>query len=364
MNSLSGVRKLQMRIEQELKLDFDDVLIKPKRSTMKSRSDVELIRKFKLPISKVELNTVGIIASNMDTVGTFAMCEALAKHNAMTCLHKFYNENQLVDFFTSNKASECAFYTLGITDEDIAKLKSVSSRCNINKICIDVANGYSVFFQKQVVKIREMFPEAVIMAGNVATPEMVQELLITGRADIVKIGIGPGSACTTRLITGVGYPQLSAIIECADAAHGLGGLICGDGGCRYPADVAKGFGAGADFMMLGGMLAGCDECEGEWIHGFEQTNDPDVVNTVKTKLKFYGMSSKEAQEKYYNGMSKYKASEGRAMFVDYKGPVDETIQTILGGLRSACSYVGAMKLKDLSKCTTFVQVPRDRKSVV
>lgn len=205
-----------------------------------------------------------------------------------------------------------------------------------------MANGYTEFFQNKVKEIRESFPNAVIMAGNVATPEMVQELLISGAADIVKIGIGPGSVCNTRMVTGVGYPQLSAIIECADAAHGLNGLVCADGGCKNSGDVAKAFGGGADFVMLGGMFAGCDECEGQWGSG-------------RKTFKFYGMSSKEAQDKYNGGMSEYRASEGDCVTIPAKGPAKDTVQHILGGLRSACAYVGAGRLKDLSKCTTFIR---------
>lgn len=335
-----------MRIENDIKLDFDDVLIKPKRSEMPSRAGVELIRSFTTLYSKKTITGIPIIAANLDTTGTFAMARALSKYKIYTCLHKFYKEEDLVNFLKDESLSDYVFYTLGITDDDINKLARVANRIKIKNICVDVANGYTSYFNHKVRMIRNEYPDAVLMAGNVATPEMVQELLINGHADIVKIGIGPGSACTTRLITACGYPQLSAIIECADSAHGLGGLICGDGGCRYPADVVKGFGGGADFMMLGGMLSGTDECEGEWITW---------ANGSKKELKFYGMSSKEAQDKYMGGMSKYKASEGRCMNIPYKGPVDGVIQEILGGLRSACSYVGALKLKSLCKCTTFIR---------
>jgi GMP reductase len=186
------------------------------------------------------------------------------------------------------------------------------------------------------------------MAGNVATPEMVQELLIQGRADIVKVGIGPGSVCTTRKMTGVGYPQLSAIIECADAAHGNKGHICADGGCRSPGDVAKAFGGGADFVMLGGMLAGTDECEGEWV----------ISDGRKVAMRFYGMSSQEAQEKHLGGVKEYCAAEGKSVEVQYKGAVSDVLREVLGGLRSACAYVGADRLKDLPKCCTFVRCTR------
>jgi len=186
--------------------------------------------------------------------------------------------------------------------------------------------------------------------------------LIFNGVDIVKIGIGPGSVCITRKIAGVGYPQLSAIIECADAAHGLGGHVCADGGCQMPGDIAKAFGAGADFVMLGGMFSGCDECEGDWEYNYEleevKQDDSEWVRKEKIALKFYGMSSKDAMEKYSGGVANYRAPEGKMVSVPYKGKVETVVQEILGGLRSACTYVGALKLKDLSKCTTFVKVNR------
>jgi GMP reductase len=334
-----------MQIDYQIKLGFDDVLIRPKRSNLASRQNVELSRSFTTLNSKQKLDGIPIIAANMDVVGTFGMAEELGKLGIYTSLHKFYSEDKIIKFFNTSKYSQFAFYTTGITPEDIGKLRRVLfSTDKIKCISIDVANGYSEFFQDMVGRIRDLNTSMVIMAGNVATPEMVQELLISGLVDIVKVGIGPGSRCQTRMVTGVGYPQLSAIIECADAAHGLGGLICADGGCKNSGDVAKAFGAGADFVMLGGMFAGCDECEGEWI------------NTEKGKqIKFYGMSSKQAMEKYYGGMADYKASEGDCLYMDSKGPAKLVAQDIMGGLRSACSYVGAGTIKDLSKCTTFVR---------
>lgn len=342
-----------MRIINDIKLDFDDVLICPKRSKMKSRSDIDLVRTLKMLNSPLKTTGINIIASNMDSTGTFSMCEALSKFEIFTCLHKFYSEVDLVNFFNNNTASAYAFYTLGITETDISKLKSVKSQCQIDKICIDAANGYTVFFQDRVKMIREICPDAIIMAGNVVTPEMVQELLISGAADIVKIGIGPGSACETRVVTGCGYPQLSACLECADVAHGLGGLICSDGGCRNPGDIVKAFAAGSDFVMVGGMFAGHDECNGEWEEEIDSNG-----NKIKKSMKFYGMSSTQAMEKYAGGVASYRASEGKCFNVPYKGSISQTVQQILGGLRSACSYVGAAKLKHLSKCTTFVRINR------
>ena len=349
-----------MRIEQDIKLDFDDVLIRPKRSEMGSRAEVKLQRTFKTLNSKVGITGIPIIAANMDVTGTIAMCESLAKFEMFTCLHKFYPEDRLIDFFNHNPSSQYAFYTLGITDDNLNKLKKVAAMAQIDKICVDIANGYTKYFVDKIKTIRGMFPKAVIMAGNVATPDMVQELLISGEADIIKIGIGPGKVCETRKVTGVGYYQLSAVIECADAAHGLGGLICADGGCSYSGDICKAIGGGSDFVMLGTMFAGHEECEGEWEEGFDWVKGEDGVpktnaKLAKKNLKFYGMSSKEAMDKYYGGMAPHRASEGKCISVPYKGYVKDTIQQILGGIRSACTYIGADELKHFSKCTTFIR---------
>jgi GMP reductase len=338
-----------MRVESEQRLDFDDVLIRPKRSVAPSRASIDLKReyRFRAAVSQAGWTGIPIIAANLDTTGTLRMATALHELNMFTCLHKYYPLDQLIDFFTNSPASRSTFYTLGIRDEDFDKLNAFVERASdmAGLICIDAANGYTKFFVDRVKQVRDLCPEATIMAGNVATPEMVQELLIEGRADIVKVGIGPGSVCTTRKMTGVGYPQLSAIIECADAAHGNKGHICADGGCRTPGDIAKAFGAGADFVMLGGMLAGTEECDGEW------TTD----NGERTSLKFYGMSSREAQEKHHEGVKDYCAAEGKCVEVAYKGPVKGVLQEVTGGLRSACAYVGADRLKDLFKCCTFVR---------
>ena len=329
-----------MRIEEYIKLDFDDVLIRPKRSEAPSRKTVELTRTFKLLHGYGSFSCLPIIAANMSAIGTVKMADVFAEFEALTCLHKFHDPSTLMRFW-GGKPSR-AFYTLGIRDDDFEKIKEFPLVMPF--ICLDAANGYSMYFVERLRQLREMHPDSVIMAGNVCTPEMVQELLLMG-ADIVKIGIGPGSVCTTRTETGVGYPQLSAVIECADAAHGLGGLVCADGGCKTPGDVAKAFAGGADFVMLGGMLAGCDECDGKWFNnGFE--------------FEFYGMSSEQAQEKFYAGVPIYATAEGKRIIVDKKGPAANVLRRIAGGLRSACAYTGAARLKDLPKCTTFVRVSR------
>ena len=331
-----------MRIDNDTKLDFDDVLIRPKRSEAPSRSAITLELEYRFLNSGATWKGVPIVASNMDTVGTMSMARTLGD-TMLTCLHKYYSEDSLVKFF-NDKVQTNTFFTLGIKDDEFENLRRLKDKANVGLVCVDAANGYTKFFVQYVQRVREAFPDLTIMAGNVATPEMVQELLISGAADIVKIGIGSGSVCTTRIKAAVGYPQLSAIIECADAAHGLRGHVCADGGCRTPGDVVKAFAAGADFVMLGGMLAGHEECEGEWVREEGKT----------TGMKFYGMSSRTALDKYSGGRKDYRACEGTEVVVPYKGPVKETLQEITGGIRSACAYVGATRLKDLSKCTTFV----------
>jgi GMP reductase len=281
----------------------------------------------------------------MDTVGTFGMARALAPFRLSVALHKHYSVDELVAFFKSLKVKSNAFYSMGITQHDLDRFKRVMKRAGsaIQYVCIDVANGYTESFVKFVARFRSTYPDVTLMAGNVVTGEMTEELILSG-ADIVKVGIGPGSVCTTRVMTGVGYPQLSAVIECADAAHGLEGHICADGGCTSPGDIAKAFGGGADFVMLGGMLAGHDECAG------------DVVEEGGKKFKrFYGMSSRTAMDKYAGGVANYRASEGKEVLVPYRGPVGDSVQEVLGGLRSACTYVGAHTLKELTKRTTFVR---------
>jgi GMP reductase len=341
-----------MRIEQDVKLDFKDVLIRPKRSTLASSKEVDLHRTYKFKHSGAEWYGIPIIASNMDGVGTFDMAKALAEHRALTCLTKDLTTPNIEQLIKKIGTSHFAIST-GIADKDTSNLVGVLGMfTSIQFICIDVANGYSDRFGEYVATIRKMFPEHTIIAGNVVTADMTQELILRG-ADIVKVGIGPGSVCTTRIQTGVGYPQLSAIIECSDAAHGLGAHIVADGGCTCPGDVAKAFGAGADFVMLGGLLAGHDEGGGEIIS--EDGYNPRVV--------FYGMSSDTAMDKHHGGVAEYRSSEGRTVEIPYKGAVKDTVLDLLGGLRSACSYVGAPTLKQLSKCTTFIRCTQTHNTI-
>ncbi|GAA4934716.1 GMP reductase [Algibacter agarivorans] len=336
-----------MRIEYDIKLGFKDVMIRPKRSTLKSRSEVNLERDFKFLHSPFIWRGIPIMAANMDTVGTFEMAKALSEKKLFTAIHKHYSTEDW-NVFSSNIPKDIEnniAVSIGIGENDSEKLAHIFKFNPFLKfICIDVANGYSEHFANFVKHTRDQYPDKVIIAGNVVTGEMVEELLLSG-ADIVKVGIGPGSVCTTRVKTGVGYPQLSAIIECADAAHGLGGQIISDGGCSTPGDIAKAFGAGADFVMLGGMLAGHDESGGEII---KKNGEP--------YRKFYGMSSSTAMEKHAGGVADYRASEGKTVEVPYKGSVENSLQEILGGLRSTCTYVGASRLKELTKRTTFIRV--------
>lgn len=347
-----------MKIEDGIKLDFSDVLFRPKRSTLSSRKEVKLTRTYTFKHSGKEYTGVPIMAANMDGVGTLAMAESLAKHDMFTCLGKNYDSGGLEWFDGTVNWNNVAIST-GTSNSDFEKLVNMLEHYPFEYICIDVANGYSEHFGAFVSKVREKYPTHTIIAGNVVTADMTQELILRG-ADIIKVGIGPGSVCTTRIKTGVGYPQLSAIIECADAAHGLGGHIISDGGCTCPGDVAKAFGAGADFVMLGGMFAGHDEGGGEVetrIFTMPYTGmDRKPVVELKQFVTFYGMSSDTAMHKHHGGVADYRSSEGRTVEIPYKGPVEATVLDILGGLRSTCTYVGASELKHLSKCTTFVRV--------
>jgi len=334
-----------MRIEDEIKLTFDDVLIRPKRSTLVSRSEVDLTRDFKFKHTSKTWSGVPIISANMDTTGTFETAKSLEKYGILTAIHKFYSLKDWEDNL-KNLNPKYLIVTVGSSEEEFNKAKNIFKLNNeLDFLCLDVANGYREDFLQAVAKFREAFPEKIIMAGNVATREMTEAIILAG-ADIVKVGIGPGSVCTTRKVAGVGYPQLSSISECADAAHGLGGHVISDGGCKFPGDVAKAFGAGSDFVMLGGMFAGHTESGGELV----------TDENGQMFKDFYGMSSELAQQRYYGDLAEHRASEGKKVRLKYKGSIDVTVQSILGGVRSACSYVGAKTLKDLPKCTTFIRV--------
>jgi len=372
-----------MRLETDIKLDYKDVLIRPKRSTLKSRSEVSLERRTKFRnyeppfpqnIEDYHYDGVPIMAANMDGVGTMEMADVLATGKIFTCLVKTYTAEELIKYFYGDGLDRTDYVamSIGTSDHDYYKLVNVYEKCedNLKYVCMDIANGYSEHFADAVRRVRKEFPHLVIIAGNVVTGEMTEELILAG-ADIVKVGIGPGSVCTTRIQTGVGYPQLSAVIECADAAHGLGGHIIADGGCTCPGDVAKAFAAGADFVMLGGMLAGHDEGGGEVIEKYYKTGEwvrneqqlDGLTQSItwedgierKQFVQFYGMSSESANDKHFGGLKDYRSSEGRTVLVPYRGAVAATVQDILGGVRSTCTYAGAKTIKQLPKCATFIR---------
>lgn len=359
-----------MRIENELQLDFKDVLFRPKRSSLSSRSAVSLIKNYQFKWAKYKWSGIPIIAANMDTVGTMTVAKILAQNQCMTALHKHYSVEQLIEFFSANKsiedkellkhnkhAMQHSFYSMGILEKDLEKFESVLSKVGywrhdlpdeenfgIKMVCIDVANGYMQSFIDFCQKFRENHPDLIIMAGNVVTGDIVEKLVFSG-IDIIKVGIGPGSACTTRKIAGVGRGQLSTVIDTADTAHGFKGLVCSDGGCTVPADLSKAFGAGSDFVMLGGMFAGHEECE----LNFTEKNG-------EKYFKFYGMSSEEAMKKHSGGVAKHRAAEGKCVEIKNRGTIEDTISSILGGIRSTCTYIGAINLKELPKRTTFYRV--------
>jgi len=359
-----------VRIEQEIKLDYKDVLIRPKRSTLKSRKDVDLERTYKFRNSGQEWSGIPIIAANMDGVGTFDMAFNLQNLKLMTCIAKQHSCLDWENFFRDKNdgrfeklVQSYVSISIGTNQTQYSTAQMIINEYCLNWVCIDIANGYSEHFVDFVRQVRNDYPDINIIAGNVVTADMTQELILAG-ADVVKVGIGPGSVCTTRIQTGVGYPQLSAVIECADAAHGLGGHIIADGGCTCPGDVAKAFAAGADFVMLGGMFAGHDEGGGKIItetyraNQLEVAYDEEIIGNILEERKFvefYGMSSDTAMTKHSGGVAGYRSSEGRTVKIPYKGPVSNTVKDILGGLRSTCTYVGSQSLKQLSKCTTFIR---------
>ena len=369
------------QIKDSTELDFCDVLFMPKRTTLNSRSEADVIKEYKFKYYPHTLKSCGIMAANMATTGTFEINNVLQKYQAITCLHKHYDFQNKDNFHYMEKnykkkesgKNSYTFISTGLKDDKKKLFEVLSNKdFKIDKLCIDIANGYIPKLLEFVKEVRAKFPHLLIMVGNVVTGDMTQDLILSG-ADIVKVGIGPGSVCTTRKLTGVGRPQLSAILECADAAHGVGGLVCADGGCTCAGDVAKAFGAGADFVMLGGMFAGTDEAAGELIEKTVQTNQLVSCDDKSKELcllqkrekykQFYGMSSQLAQEKHFGGMACYRASEGKVVEVAYKGSVENVIMEILGGVRSTMSYIGARRLKDIPKCTTFYRVNRQLNEV-
>ena len=340
-----------MRIEDDIKLDYSDVLIRPKRSTLTSKFDVDMDRTYKFYHSQKEWTGVPIMASNMDTTGTFGMHEVLQEYRMVTCIAR--QHNVFFDLWEKQTQSRYICAMTGISEEEISVLENLAvSFPEIGFVGLDVANGYIKNFVDAIKRTRDLLPDATIIAGNVATGDMTSELILAG-ADIIKVGVGPGSVCTTRIQTGIGYPQLSAVIECADAAHGVGGHIIADGGCNSSGDIVKAFAGGADFVMIGGMLAGHDECDGEYVYKNELEK---VTEERPVGMTFYGMASKTAMDRHGHSNREYRGEEGKTVVVPYRGRVKNTISDILSGIRSSCTYVGAERIKDLTKCATFVKV--------
>jgi GMP reductase len=333
-----------MKILDDVKLDFNDVLILPKRSEYSSRSEVSLERTFKFKYSPYTWTGVPIMVSNMDTTGTIEMALELQKHKVLTCLHKYY---KVVDLIDKDLDLDYIAVSTGIGDKDLENLDEIMREINPKFICIDVANGYMTKFIERCREIRDKYPSKILIAGNVCTQQGVLELVVEGKVDIVKVGIGSGSCCTTRKQTGIGMPQMSAVVECADTAHGLDAHIISDGGLQVVGDFSKAYGAGADFVMSGSMFAGNTESGGELIE-----------ESGKKYKVFYGMSSSTAMNKYSGGVAHYRSSEGKTVKIEYRGDVRNTILDIQGGIRSTMTYIGAKKIKDIPKCTTFIRVNR------
>ena len=338
-----------MIVNYESKLDYNDVLIVPSISDVKSRKDVslEVETTFKCGTT---WKGVPIMASNMSTVGTHKMAEVLSEYKMLTCLRK--GANYYSAFINLHPEKEqYVSLTLGL-DSESKLFVDTSNIKDPTFICLDVANGYMKEFHNFTRKVREKWPKSILIAGNVVTPEGV-EALSTAGADLVKVGIGSGSMCLTRRVAGVGYPQLSAVLECVETAEAYGIGIVADGGINYPGDFAKAFVAGSAFVMAGGMFTGHDECGGEIRH----------KEHGELTMLHYGMSSRTANEKYSGGLSDYRASEGRTVEVPYRGSVRNTVQEIFGGIRSACSYVGAFDLPSLYSNGKLIKVNRTINSI-
>lgn len=365
-----------MQIIESEQLDFEDVLICPRRTTLASRKDVDVKREYKFKWCPSKITGTGIITANMGTVGTFNVAKHMLKHDMFACLHKHYDINELIDFYKSliDEKSELDYkkclLSIGLQDNGVEKIREIKNQLGITvSIKLDVPNGYIPQVKQMVISLRNEFPDMFIMVGNVVTGDITEDLILSG-ADCVAAGIGGGSACRTREKTGVGRPQLSTIIECAESAHQVGGMLCSDGGITCPGDICKALCAGADFVMIGGMFAGTDEADGEVIEKTYATNERDVfagthtiIYETKKFKQFYGMSSYLAQEKFCGGRRNYRSSEGAVINVPCTGPIDDMIEDITGGIRSMQTYIGAARLKDIPKCTIFYKVNNQRNHV-
>ena len=368
-----------MQIINETQLDFSDVLIKPRRSSIDSRSKVDITREYKFKWCPNIIIGTGIMQSNMGTIGNFEVSRKMLEQGLFACLHKHHKVEDLIEFYrelvppveevryTAYDSWRRCLLGIGLRDNGIEKLRTINKELGIQVgVKFDVPNGYIPQVKEKVIELRKEFPEMFIMVGNVVTGDITEDLILSG-ADCVAVGIGNGAQCLTRRQTGCGRPQFSALVECADAAHQVGGMVCSDGGITCPGDLGKAFGAGADMIMIGSLFAGTDEAEGDVISKFIFTGEYDRFlydtgysfepHLEEKKFKqFYGMSSTLAQEKFGNGKPSYRASEGRVTLVPYIGSIDNVIEELLGGLRSTMTYVGAWKLKNIPKQSVFYKV--------
>lgn len=361
-----------MQIVDSVQLDFSDVLIKPRRSSIDSRSKVNISRDYKFKWCPIPITGTGIMQSNMGTIGNFEVSRKMLEQGLFACLHKHHNVEDLVSFYkelfsNGDGTWRRCFLSIGLRDNGIEKLRTINKELGVQiGIKFDVPNGYIPQVKERVIELRKEFPEMFIMVGNVVTGDITEDLILSG-ADCVAVGIGNGAQCLTRRQTGCGRPQFSALVECSDAAHQVGGMVCCDGGITCPGDLGKAFGAGSDFIMIGSLFAGTDEADGEiitkWINNGEYDRflydigykfEPHLEE--KKFKQFYGMSSTLAQEKFGNGKPSYRASEGRVTLMPYVGSIDGVIEELLGGLRSTMTYIGAKNLKDIPKQSVFFKV--------
>lgn len=387
-----------MLIHNDIQLDFDDVLIAPQTTTINHRGEVDIIREFKY----LDVCGVPVISANMTQTGTFDVASKLLENDYFATLHKFYKAEEIIEFIQSQKRKnilngliDCCgeymgneknlFVTVGKRnwDEEFKKIETIYEQTGaLVSVLLDVPNAYIPEIVDCVKQLREFMNEqnchgGLIAVGNVCSGDETQKLILAG-ANFVKVGIGPSPVCDTRIKTGCGRPQLSAIIECANAAHQVNGYIIADGGFKTNADFCKALVAGADICMSGSMFAGCEEANGKIVEKCFRTNEYDIdygydysltefANPEPGKPKFefkqfkeyYGMSSFRAQRENYGKVTTTGTSEGvECKLVPYTGPIQNTINDINGSLRSCGSYIGAKNIKSFSRQGMFYKVNR------
>lgn len=333
------------RILTETELDYSDVLILPARSTITSRKEIILEREIVFKHSRQVWRGVPLVCANMDNLGSFTMADTLSEYHILTCLTKHYPLKELVTYFNLPTTNlDYVSYSLGISDSDLEKFNLFRQEAPVRIVTIDTPNGYMERFVGFCNELRSNNPDVTIIAGNVCTGEMVEELALNG-VDCVKAGIGGGAQCTTRMKSAIGRSMVSMILECADKAHHHEIQLMSDGGITCPGDACISFAVGADFSMVGSQWASTKE-----------TGADIIEENGKQFMVFYGMSSSMAQKAHEEGLKSYRASEGRVSKLPYKGSIHPIIRDYLGGLRSCCSYVGSNSLKSLPRKATLVKV--------